>query len=45
MAPVISAGVMMANVIWNAQNRMNGIVRKLRNSWFVSPGPTSFSHA
>ena len=29
VAPVISAGVMIANVIWNAQNRMNGMVRKL----------------
>ena len=27
VAPVISAGVMIANVIWNAQNKMNGIVR------------------
>ena len=27
VAPVISAGVMMANVIWNAQNSTNGMVR------------------
>ena len=26
MAPEISAGVMMANIIWNAMNRMCGIV-------------------
>src|SRR4051794_3621889 len=32
VAPVISAGVMMANVIWNAQNSTNGMVRKLKNS-------------
>ena len=31
VAPVMSAGVMIAKVIWNAQKRTNGIVRKLRN--------------
>ena len=35
VAPVISAGVMIANVIWNAQNSTNGIVRNSKNG---SPG-------
>ena len=44
-APAISAGVMMANVIWNAQNKMKGMVRNLKNSPPPAPWPTSVNHA
>ena len=46
VAPVISAGVMIANVIWNAQNSTNGIVSVPKNPFASgSAGPTSFIHA
>ena len=45
VAPVINAGVMIANVIWNAQKSTNGMVRKLKNSPPPLPCPTSCSHA
>ncbi len=45
LAPVINAGVMMAKVIWKAQNSTNGMVRKLRNSPGAAPAVTSLSNA
>ncbi len=49
VAPVISAGVMIANVIWNAQNSTNGMVKKARKlsgcDSLSRAGPTSFIQA
>ncbi len=40
VAPVISAGVMIANVIWNAQKRMNGIDNPSCGAWVTSCNQT-----
>jgi len=36
-APVISAGVIIANIIWNAQNSRSGISRPLVLSLILTP--------
>jgi hypothetical protein len=44
VAPVISAGVMMANIIWKAKKRMGGMVRKSSpgSSFTIAPSESNF---
>ena len=41
VAPVISAGVMMANIIWKAKNTIGGIVRKSRPGSLFTSAPSA----
>src|SRR4051794_34601786 len=45
VAPVINAGVMIANVIWNAQNSTNGMARDSKNAPEFLAIPTSCRNA
>ena len=41
MAPVINAGVMMANIIWNPKKMMGGMVRKSSPGSSLTTAPSA----